>query len=718
MAMRGRSKLWLRYHMRGLRASLLIGLAALLPVQPLAARAASAPQATASSGSIAAPRLPETAIARRWFGNDAPWYQDNIPFFDSPDAKLNQIYYYRWKVFRAHIRSVGAYGDVFTEFLPRVGWDRVPYSTLNDSAIFPIYDGRWLRDRSYLNDWIRYIWTGGGDDRHFSESLADATWQRYLVDGDARFATRFLPSMEQMYSLWDDHYDFKKHLYWIEPLLDATEYTISSIDASGGKDGFTGGQAFRPSINSYMYANARAISRFAALAGDDATARRYADKAADLKAHVEQDLWSPTLHHFIDRYQVDNKFVHYWEPIRGRELVGYTPWTMRLSDGDPKYAVAWEHVLKPDQLRGKYGLRTVEPSYQYYMRQYRYDQATGLRECQWNGPVWPFQTTQVLIGLANLLNTTQQNVITRSDYAALLSQYTDLHYVDGKPDIQEDYDPATGKPIVGLPRSHHYYHSSYDDLIISGLVGIRPRADDVLEVNPLVPRDPKDPNALPWFALEHVPYHGHLIDVVYDRDGSHYHRGAGLRLFVDGRRVAHAPALTRLTARIGQRTLPPVPRTIDLAVRLNGQEFPKPSASVNDGDAAALGHSIDGRMWFFPQIQQGWTTQGSTHATDWYALDFGRPTRIAASRLYFLDDGRQFAAPAAYTIQYLDHGSWRDLATHAAGPIANGVDADRWTAVTAQQFRVRLTAPKDGRAIRLLEWKLYAAPPVHRYVGD
>jgi hypothetical protein len=662
------------------------------------------------------PSLPQATIARRWFGNDAPWYQNNIPFFESSNAKLDEIYYYRWKVLRAHIRAVGSQGFVFTEFLQDMTWDRDPYSTLNDSAIFPIYDGRWLRDRSYLNDWVRYIWTAGGNDRHFSESLADATYQRFLVDGDAAAATRFLPAMEQMYSLWDDHYDFDKHLYWIEPLLDATEYSIASIDASEGKDGFRGGDAFRPSINSYMFANARAISRLAALANDPATARRYAAKAADLRAHVEQDLWSPTLNHFIDRYKVDNDYVHYWQPIRGRELVGYTPWAMGLVD-NPRYAVAWTHALDPKELHGPYGLRTAEPSYQYYMRQYRYDKATGGRECQWNGPVWPFQTSQALTGLANLLNTTKQDVITRSDYASLLAQYTALHYRDGTPDIEEDYDPATGKPIVGLPRSHHYYHSSYVDLIISGLIGIRPRADAVLEVNPLVPRDPDDANALAWFALENVPYHGHLVAVIYDRDGSHYHRGAGLQLFVDGRRVAQAPALARLTVPLGQAPLPPVPRIVDLAVNLTGQGFPAPSASVNGGDRAALLHSIDGRMWFFPEIQEGWTTSGSSNGTDWFALDFGQPTTIGASRAFFLNDDTRFAAPAQYTIQALENGRWRDVARSAA-PIGNGVNDEHWAPVTAQHFRIRMAAPANGRAIRLLEWKLYASPPAHRFIGD
>lgn len=44
---------------------------------------------------------------------------------------------------------------------------------------------------------------------------------------------------------------------------DATEYTIASVDASNGTAGFDSGEAFRPTINSYMYANALAISRIA-----------------------------------------------------------------------------------------------------------------------------------------------------------------------------------------------------------------------------------------------------------------------------------------------------------------------------------------------------------------------------------------------------------------------------------------------------------------------
>ncbi len=71
-------------------------------------------------------------------------------------------------------------------------------------------------------------------------------------------------------------------------------------------------------------------------------------------------------------------------------------------------------------------------------------------ECQWNGPAWPFQTTQALTGLANLLEGPAQSVATRSDYMRLLRQYAALHMLGDHPDLQEDYDVDSGKPIVGL----------------------------------------------------------------------------------------------------------------------------------------------------------------------------------------------------------------------------------------------------------------------------
>lgn len=656
-----------------------------------------APAAAATS-----PKLDAHAIAVARFGHDAPWYEGNIPLFESSDQKLDQIYYYRWSVFRAHQRDLGPRGYITTEFLDDVGWQREPYASLNDATGFHIQEGRWLRDRRYADDYVDFMYGQGGNDRHFSEAIADATWARFLVDGDQAAATRHLAVMKHIYALWDDHYDFDKKLYWVEPLADATEYTISSIDASGGKDGFTGGQAFRPSINSYMYANARAISRLAALTGDKATAADYAARAADLKAQVQKSLWSQDFAHFIDRYKVNNEHVKYWDPIRGRELVGYLPWTFGLPDDTPAYAAAWKHAIDPDELAGPAGLRTVEPSYEHYMRQYRYIKETGERECQWNGPIWPFQTTQVLTGLANLLNDYRQDVVTRADYARMLAQYTQLHFKDGKPDLEEDYDPATGKAIVGLARSHHYNHSGYVDLVISGLVGLRPRADDVLEVNPLAPSDPADPNFLKYFSLQDTPYHGHLVGIAWDADGSRYGR-RGLVVTVDGREVAASPTLARITVPLARKPAAPIARPIDLAVNLVRSDYPKGSASTGD-DPKTVHQALDGRVWFFPEMPNGWSP-GAGQAQPWFAVDFGKSVSVRSAELSFFADGKVLAAPKAYRMEAWIGGKWVETAKVAA-PLDNGVDRTTWKPVTTSKLRAVFDlAP--GKDMRLVEMKVF-----------
>ena len=174
-----------------------------------------------------------------------------------------------------------------------------------------------------------------------------------------------------------------KNLYYIPAMPDATEYTIASIDASNGKGGFDSGEAFRPTINSYMYGNAMAISHIAAMKGDEAASKEYLQRANELKANVEHDLWNDSLQHFTDRFKQNNQYVHYWDFIRGRELAGMIPWYFNLPDDTPKYNAAWKHVTDTSQLLGKYGLRTNEPSYQYYFKQFVYLYGPAGKPMEW-----------------------------------------------------------------------------------------------------------------------------------------------------------------------------------------------------------------------------------------------------------------------------------------------------------------------------------------------
>jgi hypothetical protein len=53
------------------------------------------------------PLLPRERMADEYFGANAPWFLNNIPFLEIDDAEIQQIYYYRGKLFRSHIREIG-----------------------------------------------------------------------------------------------------------------------------------------------------------------------------------------------------------------------------------------------------------------------------------------------------------------------------------------------------------------------------------------------------------------------------------------------------------------------------------------------------------------------------------------------------------------------------------------------------------------------------------
>jgi hypothetical protein len=88
-------------------------------------------------------------------------------------------------------------------------------------------------------------------------------------------------------------------------------------------------------------------------------------------------------------------------------------------------------------------------------------------------------------------------------------------------------------------------NSSYADLVITGIVGLRPRADNVVEVHPLLPDGVWD-----WFCLDNVLYHGRTLTILWDKTGEKFHKGKGLRVLSDGREIAHSGTLARIRGRL------------------------------------------------------------------------------------------------------------------------------------------------------------------------
>ncbi len=636
------------------------------------------------------PAFDKSKVAADYYKEDALWYVNNIPFFECADKKIEQVYYYRWKLYKAHIRNVGTNQFVITEFINHVPWDRDPYCTINAASMHHIYEGRWLRDDRYMNGYISNLFNGGNN-RRYSESVADAAYARYLVNMDTVFIEDQLDSMKSIFNAWADHYDSSKNMYYIPAMPDATEYTIASIDATGGKEGFEGGDAFRPTINSYMYANALAISKIAVLKGDTETRRLYNMRAEDLKHNIETYLWNDALEHFTDRFKVSNQYVHYWDFIRGRELAGMVPWYFNLPPDDEKYFRTWNHVKDSIYLLGKYGLRTNEPSYEYYFKQFVFFE--GKPGSQWNGPSWPYQTSQALTGMANLLNDYHQNVITNSDYLRLLRLFTRQHILpDGRIDLVENYDPDKGGPIVYYYWSNHYLHSSYNNLVITGLCGVRPSGGDSLTIHPLVD------STIDYFMLKDVKYHGHDITVVFDRNGEKYKVGKGLTVFVDGR----ISEIVNGKVYIGKPVLRPAERRKEnFALNIMKTGFPKPSASVNNEPDTSMFQAIDGRIWYFPEIINYWSSFGSMTTKDWYAVEFDKEKSVSQIKLYLYTDNKTFFVPDSITVEYGNGEKWLPAIISNQTPAAltaNTSNDLQISNVTAKAVRINLFHQKNKQA--------------------
>ncbi len=457
--------------------------------------------------------------ARSW-----PWMQANVPLFECPDKTLEEIYFYRWWAYRKHIKETSA-GWVLTEFITPVG-HAGKYNTISCALGHHLYEGRWLEDQNILNKYLLFWFRGqdGGPQAHlhkFSSWVADAVYHRYLVNGDKAFLVDLLPDLIKDYELWEKEKRLDDGLFWQFDVRDGMEESISGSRTAKNA---------RPTISSYMYGNALAIANIAELAGQADVSRSFREKAQTIKGLVQDRLWDKEANFFKVRLAGGAL-------SDAREEIGFIPWYFNLPDTG--YEAAWTQAIDPNGFKAPFGLTTAE-------RRHPKFRTHGTGSCEWDGAVWPFATSQTLVGMANAIRNYSRAPISARDYFDALLTYAKAQHWDDKPYIGEYQDEKTGAWLKGNnPRSRYYNHSTFCDLVISGLVGLCPRGDDTLIVHPLVPDGTWD-----WFALDHVPYHGRTVTILWDRTGQKYGKGQGLSVFVDGALVAHSPTLKRVEGTI------------------------------------------------------------------------------------------------------------------------------------------------------------------------
>ncbi len=634
------------------------------------------------------------------------WYQANIPFLEVPDQQIQQTYYYRWRTWKEHIRGTGpANGDIVSEFFGAPGYS-APFGGIDAAAGLHIDEGRWLRDQSYVDSDIDYWLRGAGSGpkprtEEFNPNTADwaheySFWAASSVLADAEVtgdwsqATGLESALVRQYNGWQGQFDPQLGLYWQVPVWDATEYSASSYETDPG-DPYHGGAGYRPTINAYQYGDANAIATIATMAGDPSTAAAFRQRAAALDANMQKWLWDPNRSFFYHMARDGNSANAL---VSTREEMGFTPWEFDMPQ--PSDSVAWQQLTDPQGFAAPYGPTTAERRSNWFM--YQADQGC----CRWDGPSWPYETSQTLTALANLLDDyPAQPYITTADYDTLLREYALTQYQNGTSYLGQAHDPDQPNWLYG---ADDYNHSTFNDLVISGLIGLRPQATNTVLLKPLVPA------SWNYFALENVPYHGHNVTVLWDRDGSHYHQGAGLHLYVDGVSVARSATLRSMTITLpaGHQDTQPATTFTNDAVNVYGQGYPRAFAS-DTWPSDSPWNATDGQV-FYDDIPEDtrWTDYGSPNPTDYLGVDFGSAIGVDEIRLYTYDDtdhGGGVHTPAAFTAQYWTGTDWADIpgqTDNPTSPSANALNQIRFPAITTSQVRVVFT--KDaGAAVGVTE---------------
>ncbi|MGH3391311.1 MAG: discoidin domain-containing protein, partial [Actinomadura sp.] len=291
---------------------------------------------------------------------------------------------------------------------------------------------------------------------------------------------------------------------------------------------------------------------------------------------------------------------------------------------------------------------------------------------------------------------------------------------------------------------------SFNWMIFEDVAGMRPRADDTIELSPIgIGYD--------HFAVGNLTYHGSDLSIVWQRPGGPRHYPSapfGYSLYLDGERAftvddlagvrwnsrtgaVQSAAKVLSSARLPVREADEVSLTgnarlvdgfqkagLDLepgAPRNLAEGRPatasftttSPAAQATDPANAVDGFTISGlpvTQGSFVGTNPIWGDLGSPNAQDWLQVDLGGKQRFDHVKLYFYSNkafgvgGGTYREPAAYTVQYFDGSAWVDVLGQVKSPATPAPNHNevRFAPVTARQVRV-LMDRAPGLAVGLKE---------------
>ncbi|HVO24401.1 MAG TPA: hypothetical protein VMW56_12315 [Candidatus Margulisiibacteriota bacterium] len=491
--------------------------------------------------SAPAPALPADLLLqhRRQYNR---WFFDNVPYFDASDGAFKKMWYYRWWVVRfnmAQAETPDLSGYRFYE--GKLGFDNVI------SFAVPVQ----LKELTYLRDPEFGLQQAQNSYRNLSPQGAvvdppgspywGETYSHWIAAALAEFhrvhpipvetLRGLLPAMARDVRAWVTVYDPDHDGLPQRAKPRVTGYDLDILSFwyfSGLKLDLNAKltDMERVDFASFVYANARAVAELARVAHDAAMAAEFDDIAERIRSAALQHLWDDETHFFYPQRAIDDVRI----PIR--ELHGFFPFTTLLAPDEPRYHEALKKFIDPEEFWAAYPPVITS---QYYYRRWTWEMDGLTRN------IAPHPISMGARTLLQVLKHYHQQIIRPDHFMDLMARYTALMYSGvnpydplWRPNAHEYYSKWEPHQVSPRPKPSdisHDFHSMYCALVVEGVVGLTPRSDDKIEL---------DPAALHWshFVLDRLRYHGKDLTILWDQpDGQVRYSGypEGFSLYIDGK---------------------------------------------------------------------------------------------------------------------------------------------------------------------------------------
>ncbi|MCC2031481.1 discoidin domain-containing protein [Microbacterium sp. BWT-G7] len=700
------------------------------------------------------------------------WAQD-IPYIDVPDAAIEKALVYRWWGERYNSLDTNESGYVYQYPTTIEGVNLYQNSVVLTQPMH-LQDTKWIRNPYLAYGQILNVGELSGSsafldspghtswNNHYSQYMGTAGLEAYNVyGGGPEIAERFATYFEGDGKGQLEHYDGNDDMliaydtnYMPGNDSDAITFGYPRSNASA-----PGARTIERPESAYVWGAFDAARQLYAQAGaDEAKVDEMATTADQIQTAVLDRLWSGETRMFLAGTSHGAQSA----PSSG---TGTNP----LSAAERDLIPAKESNLYDIYAEGLIPKEDAET----YVDGYRF-----LRYGD-NFPIFPFYTANQYdrakfgIGGSNNFSNINFTVQYRAVRAALRDYDPEQKYItpeyaarlldwmawsiypngDARVANQAEYYSNWNQAAKTYNRNNpnHVMLGNMNYIYVEDMGGIRPRADDKIELWPI---DLGYEN----FMVNNLRYHGKDLTIVWDEDGSEYGLGAGYSLFIDGERKATADALGRfvydpaanevvesdegLNVDVVSEEGADVPSAVDTPIddarvvsylKTAGIDLEEDAGNLAADAALASSYTQQGvrptpwRNFHTPGWGTGsmnytpgaiketerpvslnavtdgttvnepyWGNYGTTEANGYIDIDFGTPRRFDNVKLWFVSDRQAggYREPQGYSIQVQNGaGEWVSMPDAFKAPKIPGPKFNEalFEPVTASKVRVAFT---------------------------